>query len=151
MKLKMVKEKKTTSSSRPKKSKLSEDVRTSSNLWSSSRRLAHHFDFSSIVDDPIEIEEVEDPYEDNEQGWTCGEETLSKDNSKDTSSAPNETETTEGSLDERATTFREGLYECTSQPTPSPVRSTSSSFSCIFLFFALYFLVCRFHRDQLSR
>ena len=88
---------------------------------------------------------MEDPYEDSEKGMTCGEETSSKDNFKDTSSAPNETKTTEGSLDERATTFGEGLYECTSRPTPSSVHSTSSSFSCIFLFFALYFLVCRFH------
>ena len=46
----------------------------------------------------------------------------------------------EGSLDERATTIGEGQYEHTSQPTPSPICSSPSSFSCIFLFFALYFL-----------
>ena len=79
-KLKMAKKKKTTSSSRPKKPKLSEDVRNSSNLRWSSCRLAYQFDFSNTVDDPIEIEEVEDS-KDSEQGSACGEETSSEDNS----------------------------------------------------------------------
>ena len=74
-KLKIAKEKKPTSSSWPKKPKLYEDVRSSSNLQPSSCRPSHQFDFSNIVDDPIEIEEVEDPPEDNEQGSVCGEET----------------------------------------------------------------------------
>ena len=137
----MAKEKKTTSSNRPKKPKLSEEVRNSSNLWRSLRRLAHHFDFSNTIDDPIEIEEVEDPFEDSEQGLACGEETSSEDNSHDTSSAPNETEMIEGSLDERAATIGEGQYEHTSRPTPSPIRSSPSSFSYIFLFFALRLLL----------
>ena len=70
-KLKMEKEKKTISNSRPKNPKLYEDVRNSSNLWRSLRRLTHQFDFSNTVDDPIEIEE----------GSTYGEETSSEDNS----------------------------------------------------------------------
>ena len=80
-KLKMANEKKTTSNSQPKNPNLSEDVRNSSNLRWSSRKLAHQFDLSNTVDDPIEIEEVEDPSEDNEQGSTYGEEALSEDNS----------------------------------------------------------------------
>ena len=99
----MAKEKKTISISRPKKLKLFEEVRNSSNLWRSSCRPVYQFDFSNIVDVPIEMK---DSSEDSEQGSTCGEETLSEDNSQDTSSAPDETETTEGSLDERATTIR---------------------------------------------
>ena len=78
---KMTKEKKTTSSGRPKKPKLSEDVRNFSNLRRSSRRPTHQFDFSNTVNDPIEIEEVEDHSEDSEQGSTCGDETSSEDNS----------------------------------------------------------------------
>ena len=68
-------------------------------------RLGHRFDFSNIVDDPIEIE---DPSEDSEQGSDCGEETLSEDNSQDISSALVETEITEGSLDEWAATIAKG-------------------------------------------
>ena len=59
-KLKMVEEKKTTSNNWPKNPKLYEDVRNSSNLWRSSRKPSHQFDSSNIVDDPIEVEEVED-------------------------------------------------------------------------------------------
>ena len=109
-------------------------MRNSSNLQRSSHRLAHQFDFSSIVDDPIEVEEVDDPSEDSEQGLAFGEEALSEDDSQDISSAPYETETTNSSLDERATTIGEGQYEHTSRPTPSPVCSSPLSFSCIFLF-----------------
>ena len=50
----MAKEKKTIFNSRPKKPKFSEDVKNSSNLRRSSCRPAHQFDFSNIVDDPIE-------------------------------------------------------------------------------------------------
>ena len=82
---------------------------------------------------------MEDPSKDSEQGSTCGEENSSKDSSQDTSSAPDETETTEGSLDERATTVGEGRYEHTSQPTPSPVCSSPSSFFCIFFSFPYIF------------
>ena len=80
-KLKMAKEKKTNSGSRPKKPKFSKDLKNSSNLWCSLRRPVHQFDFSSTVDDPIEIEEVEDPPKDSEQGSAYGEETSSEDNS----------------------------------------------------------------------
>ena len=83
-------------------------MRNSSNLRRLSRRPAHQFDFSNTVDDPIEIEEVKYPFEDSEEGSACGEEASSEDNSQDTSSALDKTETVEGSLDERATTVREG-------------------------------------------
>ena len=146
----MAEEKKTTSSSRPKKLKLSKDVRNSSNLRRSSRKLAHQFDFSNTVDHPIEIKEVEDSSEDREQGWSAyGVEASSEDDSQDTSSAPDKIETAEG-LDER----------------PPPLEKASMSillgllllrfilylhFPPIFFFsFALYFPFCRFHRDQLS-
>ena len=131
----MVEEKNVASSSQPKKPKLFEDVRNSSNLWWSSRRPTHQFDFSNTADDPIEVEEVEDPSEDSEQGSAFGEETLSEDDSWDTSSAPDEIETAEESLDERATAIREGQYEHTSQLTPSLVCSSPLSFmgkNCIF-------------------
>ena len=52
-KLKMVKEKKTTSNCRPKKPKLSENVRNSSNLRWSSHKPTHLFDFSNTIDDPL--------------------------------------------------------------------------------------------------
>ena len=104
----MAKEKKTISNSQPKKPKFSEDVKNFSNLRQSLRRPTNQFDFSNTVDDPIKIEEVEDPYEESEQGSACGEETSSEDSSHDTSSAPNETETAKGSLDERATTVGKG-------------------------------------------
>ena len=130
----MAKDKKTTSSSRLKKLKLSKDVRNSSNLRWSSSRLAHQFNFSNTVDDPIKIEEVEDPSEDSKQGSVYGEEASSKDNSQDTSIAPGETEMVEGSLDERTTTIRECQYKHTSWLTLSPVSFSPSSFSCIFLF-----------------
>ena len=106
----MAMEKKTTPSSRLKKPKLYEDVRNSSNLRQLSRKPAHQFDFTNIFDDPIEIEEVEDPSENSKQGSACGEEASSQDNLQDTSSAPSETETeiAEGSLDERATIVGKG-------------------------------------------
>ena len=53
------------------------DVRNFSNLRQSSRKLAHQFDFSNIVDDPIEVKEVEDPSQDNEQGSAYGAEASS--------------------------------------------------------------------------
>ena len=77
----MAEEKKTTSNSWPKKPKLYVDVRISSNLQWLSCRLAHQFDFSNTIDDPIEIEEVEDPSKDSEQGLAYGVETSSKDDS----------------------------------------------------------------------
>ena len=77
-------------------------------------RPTHQFEFSNTVDDPIEIKEVEDPSEDSKQGSACGEETSSEDDSQDTSSAPDETKTAEGSLDEMATIVGEGQYEHTS-------------------------------------
>ena len=146
-KLNMTEEKKIASRSRPKEPNLSEDVRSSSNLRRSSHRLAHQFDFSNIVDDPIEVEEVEDPSEDSDQGLAFGEEALSEDDSQDISSAPYETETTNNSLDERATTVGEGQFEHTSRPTPSPVCSSPLSFSCIFLFPYFIFSIFLAHRD----
>ena len=68
----------------------------------------------NTVDDLIEVEEVEDPSEDSEQGSAFGEEASSEDDSMGTSSAPNETEMTKDSLDERVTAIREGQYEHTS-------------------------------------
>ena len=106
-----------------------------------SSKPAHQFDFSNTYDDLIEIEEVKDPSEDSEQGSTYGEETLSEDNSQDTSSAHDETETVEGSLDETATIVKEGQHEHTSRPTPSLVSSSPSSFSCIFSFLCLIFYI----------
>ena len=90
----MVKEKNVASNSQPKKSKLFEDVRNSSNLRRSSRRPAYQFDFSNIVDDPIEVEEVEDPSENSEQGLAYEEEASSEDDSQHTSRALDETKTT---------------------------------------------------------
>ena len=107
-KLKIDKEKNIASSSQPKKSKLLEHVRNSSNLRRSSRRPVHSFDFSNYVDDLIEVEEMDDPSETSDQGSTFGEEASSEDDSWDISSAPDETETVEDSLDERVTTIREG-------------------------------------------
>ena len=105
---KKAEEKNVAFSSQLKKDKLSKYVRNSSNLWRSSRKLAHRIDFSNIVDDPIEVEEVEDPSEDSEQGSTFGEEASSKDDSQDITSTPDETEMTEDTLDERATAIGEG-------------------------------------------
>ena len=141
----MAKEKKTAPSSQPKKPKLFEDVRNSSNLRRLSRRATHQFYFSNTIDDPIEVEEVKD--QDSEQESTYGVEASSEDDSQDTSSAPDETETAEGSLDERATTVGEGQYEHISLPTPSSFCFSPSSFSCIFLFLCLIFSIFRFHRD----
>ena len=80
-KLKMAMEKKTIPNSRLKKPKLYEDVRNSSNLRKLLCKPAHQYYFSNTVDDPIEIEEVEDPSENSEQGSACGEEASSQDNS----------------------------------------------------------------------
>ena len=82
------------------------------------------FDFSNTVDDPIEIQEVEDPSKDGKQGSTCGEETSSEDNFQDTINAPDEIEMIKGSLDERVATVGEDQYEHTSRPTPSSVSSS---------------------------
>ena len=95
----MAKEKKTIFNSLPKNPMLFEDVKNSSNLQKWSSRPSYKFDFSNIVDDPIEIEEVEDPPEDSEQWSAYREETSSEDNSQDTSSAPTKTKKAEGSLD----------------------------------------------------
>ena len=103
-KLKITEEKNVASSSRPKKPKPSEYVRDSSILRRLLRRLAYQFDFSDTVDDPIEVEEVEDPSGDSEQGSIYGEGALGEDDSQDISSTHDKTETTDGSLDERATT-----------------------------------------------
>ena len=51
---------------------------------------------------------MEDPSKDSEQGSTYGAEASSEDDSQDTSYAPNETKTAEGSLDERPTTVGKG-------------------------------------------
>ena len=83
-------------------------MRNSSNLRWLYRRPAHQFDFSNTVDDPIEIEQVEDPSEDSVQGSAYGVEASSEDDSQDISSVPDEIETTEDSLDERATIVEEG-------------------------------------------
>ena len=72
------------------------------------------FYFSNTINDPIEFEEVEEPFESSEQGSTFGEEASTEENFKDISSAPGETETTEEYLDKRATTVGEGQYEHTS-------------------------------------
>ena len=66
-KLKMAKEKNIASNNRPKKPKLLKNVRTPSNLRRSSCRAVHQFEFSNTVDDPIEFEEMGDPYESSEQ------------------------------------------------------------------------------------
>ena len=124
----------------PRSRNIFENVRNSSNLRRSSRRPTHQFDFSNIVDDPIEIEKVGDPSEDSEKGSACGEKASSEDNSQDTSNAPDETKTTEGSLHERATTIGEGQYEHTSWPTPSPACYSPSFFS-VFFFLGLVFSI----------
>ena len=69
----MIEEKNVASSSRPKKSKFPEDVKSFSNLRRSSHRPTHQFDFSNTIDDPIEVEEKEDPSKDSEQGLAFGE------------------------------------------------------------------------------
>ena len=71
-KLKMADEKNIASNSRLKKPELPEYVRYSSNLRQSSCRPAHH-DFSNTVDDPIEVEKVENPSKNSEQGSAFGE------------------------------------------------------------------------------
>ena len=60
-KLKMVEEKKTISNSWPKKPKLFEDVRNSSNLRRSSHRPAYQFDFSNTIDDPSKLKKWKIP------------------------------------------------------------------------------------------
>ena len=85
-------------------------MRTPSNLRYFLHRPTHQFDFSNTIDDSIEVEEVEDPSESSEQESTIGEKASSEEDSKDISNAPSsETKMEEDSLDERATTIREGL------------------------------------------
>ena len=62
-KLKMVEEKNIASSSWPNKLKLLENVKTSSNLRCSLHLSVHQFEFSNIIDNPIEVKEMEDPSE----------------------------------------------------------------------------------------
>ena len=109
-------------------------MKNSSNLRQLSRTPTYQFDFSNTIDDPIEIEAIEDPSEDSEQGSVCEEEASSEDNSQHTSSTLGETEMSKCFLDERATTVEEGHYEHTSRSTPSLISSSPSSFSYIFLF-----------------
>ena len=132
----MVEEKNIASSSRPKKSKLLENVRTPSNLRCSLRRPIHQFEFSNTVDDPIKVEEMEDPSKSSEQD-AFGEEASSKEGSKYISSAlDSKTETVEDSLDERATVIEESQYE----PTSFLPLVYSPSFSFFFIFHpAIYF------------
>ena len=56
---------------------------TPSNLQRSSSRQIHQFEFSNTIDDPIEVEEMEDPSDSiNEQESTFGEEASSEEDSK---------------------------------------------------------------------
>ena len=80
-KIKMIEEKKTTSSGQPKKPKLSKDLRNSSNLRRLSHRPTDQFDFFNTVEYPIEVKEVEDPSKDTEQGSAYGAEASSEDDS----------------------------------------------------------------------
>ena len=80
---------------------------------------------------------MEDPFKDSEKGLAYGAKASSEDDSQDINSAPDETEMVEGSLDETTTTVREGQYEHNSRPTPSPVCSSPSSFSGIFIFLCI--------------
>ena len=66
-KLKMDEEKNIVSNSRPKKPKFPKNLRNPSNLRRFSRRSAHQFNFSNTVDDPKEVEEMEDPFESSKQ------------------------------------------------------------------------------------
>ena len=61
---------------------------------------------------------MEDTFKNSEHGSTFGEEASTEDDSRDTSSAPDETEMVEDSLDERATAVGEGHYEHTSNLLP---------------------------------
>ena len=92
-KLKMAKEKNIASNSRSKKSKLLEDVRNPSTLQRFSRRPAHQFDFSNTIDNPIEVEEVEDPSERSEDDSTFRE-ASSEEDSMDIISALGKTKMT---------------------------------------------------------
>ena len=83
---------------------------------------------------------MEDPSEDSEQGSAYGVQASSENDFKDISIAPDETEMAKGSLDERATIVGEGQYEHTSWPT-TPVCSSLSSFSSVFLFPCLMFSI----------
>ena len=51
---------------------------------------------------------MKDPFEDSEQGSAFGEEASSEDDSRDTSSSPDEIETTEDILDQRLIAVGEG-------------------------------------------
>ena len=151
-KLKMAEEKNVASSSRPKKSKLPENMGTPSNLRHPLRRINHKFYFSNTVNDPIEVEEVEDPSKSSELAF--GEEASSEENSKNISSAPGKIETTKDSLDENATVFGEDQYEHTSQPTPSfpSICSPSLPFFYTFRLSTPYiFHFSRLYRGQLFK
>ena len=75
----MVEEKNVTSSSWPRKS----------NIPSNMGLLpTHKFDFPNTVDDPIEVEEVEDPSENSEQELAFAEEASNEEDPSDISSAP---------------------------------------------------------------
>ena len=124
----MTEEKNVASSCWPKKSKLLEDVRNSSNLRRSSHWLIHQFDLFNTIDDPIKIEEMEDPYESRENELAFGEEASSEEDFRDISNAAGETEMAEDSLDESATAVGEDRYKHTSQSTPSLVCSSPLSF-----------------------
>ena len=124
-------------------------MRTPLNLRRSSCWLVHQFEFSNTVDDPIEVEEMEDPSKSSEQESAFGEKASSEKDSRDISSACGlEKEMVENSLYERATAVEEGEYEHTSQPALSlpPFCSPYFSFFCIFhLFLPYIFHFSRFH------
>ena len=84
---------------------------------------------------------MKDPFEDSEKGSAFREEASSEDDSRDTSSSPDEIEMAEDILDERVIAIEEGQYEHTSRPTPSSVCSSPLSFFCIFLFSCLIFSI----------
>ena len=108
-KIKMAEEKNIASNSRPIQSKFPKNVGTPSNLRRSLHRSAYQFDSSNTFNDPIEVEEVEDPSHSNLQESAFGEKALSEEDSKDSSSAPGlETKTIEDSLDDRAIAVGEG-------------------------------------------
>ena len=84
-KLKMAEDKNIASNSRPKKPNLPKNVRTPSNVRCSSLRLANQFYFSNTIDNPIEVEEMEDPSESSKQESTFGKEALSEEDSSNIS------------------------------------------------------------------
>ena len=69
-------------------------MRTPSNLRRSSWRPVYQFEFSNTVDDPIEVEEMENPSESSEQASNFEEEVSSEEDLRDIGSVPGlETET----------------------------------------------------------